>query len=579
MGWHKPQTATPIDWDIAGYYLYLPTLCYDNLANPQKVDSLRAQYHLVQIDHFYIIKRLPNGKIVMKYSYGMALMYLPGFVAGHVMAVATGYARDGFSWPYQYCMSLWALIFSLFGLWVLRRVMLRYFSDIVVALAIFFIAVGSNYFDYVAYQTLMSHSFMFVLLAAIILLTDNWYKNPKPFTALAMGALCGLATVSRPSDMLFMSVPVLWALPGLNRQAIAGRLSFFWKHAGHLVLFAAAVAIMGSIQCLYWKMMTGHYVFWSYDDYEGFDFAHPHIYKGLFSIRKGWLIYTPLMLCALAGLWPLYKKNKAMALFIVLFTCINIYIVFSWRQWWYGAAFTARPMIDSYALLIFPLAALLEGTLRKRLWAIITLLICSTCSWINQAFTYNYIFTHDFFTDDMNITYFWHMLGKLNINDADRKYADTNEELPGQWADKLATFYETGFEYIKNPQTPHYQGPGCYGMRLNDSIQFTPEIKRAIPGKAPGWIRAYAYVYYEGNEGDLWKYPQFTICLYHDRNRVKAKMMRINRLCHPGRLTEVTVEIEAEKNLQADSVGIYFWNPGSKLNYYINHLRVAGTMK
>lgn len=39
---------------------------------------------------------------------------------------------------------------------------------------------------------------------------------------------------------------------------------------------------------------------------------------------------------------------------------MNIYIVFSWWCWWYGGSFSARALIENYALLSFPLAATVE---------------------------------------------------------------------------------------------------------------------------------------------------------------------------------------------------------------------------
>ena len=59
--------------------------------------------------------------------------------------------------------------------------------------------------------------------------------------------------------------------------------------------------------------------------------------------------------------------------------------MFSWWCWWYGGSYGSRPMIDSYGLMAFPLAALLENTLYRKLWlsAIITLLF-SFLLYLNQ---------------------------------------------------------------------------------------------------------------------------------------------------------------------------------------------------
>ena len=116
------------------------------------------------------------------------------------------------------------------------------------------------------------------------------------------------------------------------------------------------------LQLSYWKFSTGNWLHYSYGE-ERFYFLKPHIIEGLFSYRKGWLLYTPLMALAIAGF--AFLKNKVPELFypILLFTVLNIYIVFSWWCWWYGGSFSARALVESYALLSVPLAATVE-----RLW-------------------------------------------------------------------------------------------------------------------------------------------------------------------------------------------------------------------
>jgi len=45
---------------------------------------------------------------------------------------------------------------------------------------------------------------------------------------------------------------------------------------------------------------------------------------------------------------------------------VNIYIVFSWYQWYYGGGFGSRPMIESLAVLAFPMATVISYVLSLR---------------------------------------------------------------------------------------------------------------------------------------------------------------------------------------------------------------------
>ena len=116
------------------------------------------------------------------------------------------------------------------------------------------------------------------------------------------------------------------------------------------------------LQLSYWKYSTGDWIYDAYGE-ERFYFLKPQIMDGLFSYRKGWLVYTPLMTLALAGFLFLKKKVPELFYPILFFSALNIYIVFSWWCWWYGGSFGARALIESYALLAVPMAATIE-----RLW-------------------------------------------------------------------------------------------------------------------------------------------------------------------------------------------------------------------
>jgi hypothetical protein len=109
------------------------------------------------------------------------------------------------------------------------------------------------------------------------------------------------------------------------------------------------------------KQTPAHGSYYSYGD-EGFFFTNPQIINGLFSYRKGWLIYTPLMIFALLGILTLARRKfQQFFIPVLIFTVANIYVVYSWWCWWYGGSFGSRPMIDSYPLMAVALAGMVYG--------------------------------------------------------------------------------------------------------------------------------------------------------------------------------------------------------------------------
>jgi len=108
---------------------------------------------------------------------------------------------------------------------------------------------------------------------------------------------------------------------------------------------------------LYWKTFGGSWVIYSYGK-EGFFFDNPQIFNYLFSYRKGWFVYTPLMFLAIIGLALSFKKSRYYFWAILVPLIPTVYVFSSWWCWWYGGSFGMRSMIEFYGFLAFPLGTL-----------------------------------------------------------------------------------------------------------------------------------------------------------------------------------------------------------------------------
>ena len=82
-----------------------------------------------------------------------------------------------------------------------------------------------------------------------------------------------------------------------------------------ILLFCFLIICIASIQLGYWKYTSGKFIINPYgasNAGEGLELLNPHLLEVLFSFRKGWFIYTPLMLFTLVGFKELYKNNKVL---------------------------------------------------------------------------------------------------------------------------------------------------------------------------------------------------------------------------------------------------------------------------
>jgi hypothetical protein len=54
---------------------------------------------------------------------------------------------------------------------------------------------------------------------------------------------------------------------------------------------------------------------------------------------------------ALVGFYFLYKSNRKIFLASITYFLVSFYVISSWSEWWYGAAYSTRPLIATYPIL------------------------------------------------------------------------------------------------------------------------------------------------------------------------------------------------------------------------------------
>jgi len=115
-------------------------------------------------------------------------------------------------------------------------------------------------------------------------------------------------------------------------------------------------------------MIAGTYFYYSYPDEQGFYFNNPQLLNILFSWRKGWLIYTPVMAFSLIGIVMLFKIKRQFFWPMIIYFLLSWYVLSSWWSWWYGGGLSIRPYIDSYGIFSFGLAGFLTWAFKQKIW-------------------------------------------------------------------------------------------------------------------------------------------------------------------------------------------------------------------
>src|SRR6478736_5064464 len=374
--WNMTGTEATISWDVSGYYMYLPaTFIYKDLKKLEFREEVRNKYGFSpDFQQAYLHEK--SGNFVMKYSSGQALQYLPFFTLGHLAAKLFGYPADGFSLPYQLAISIGALVVSFIGLYYLRKVLLRYFADSTTAIVLLVIVAATNYLNYAAIDGAMTHNLVFTLYALLLFVTDSFYKKPTTLKAALIGIICGWATLTRPTEIISVIIPLVWGIYDL--PSLRARFQFIGQQLPQFIIAGFFFVLVGSIQIMYWKYVTGDLLVYSYQD-QSFSWLAPHINKGFFSHQSGWLFYTPVMVFSLIGFYWLYKQHPRFFPAIFLFSLLFIYICFAWDIWWYGGRLGIRAMVQAYAVLAFPMAAFTQFMQQKKVkYALLALVLIFT---------------------------------------------------------------------------------------------------------------------------------------------------------------------------------------------------------
>ena len=570
--WDKAVLGGGDPW---GYYAYLPAaFIHHDLDSLHRTVAVRKAYQPASLNYqdtpLGIGEAHPvgDGKHVIKYTMGIALLEAPFFAMAHALASPFGFPTDGFSKPYILALHLAAFCYTFLGLFVLWRMLRRFFTENIALLTVSVIALATNLYYFTVYNSPMAHAFMFCLHSLVLYGTARWYgpnylshafpspeiitprnhlppEKPRLRFAVLTGLCCGLITLIRPTEVIVLVIPLLYGLNSFS--AFKSRLSFWRKHGGQVAAAALVFMLAGIPQMLYWKWTSGHFLFYSYGE-EGFNFSNPHIWKGLTSYRNGWLAYTPVMLLALAGIPFLWQQKSPWRWPLMIFLPLHLYLVYSWWCWNYVNGFGSRPMVESYALLAFPLAFFLSEMTKRRWTAWVTTGLLVFFTWLNLFNTWQFSKGLQW-TENGNAAFFWRMLGKTSMD-----YFDLVTYESGEWQPDTASLRRSQvlhFNDFENPadtnMTTREAFSGSYSLYLTPAMNTGGKWSSSIQDlglKSGDWVSVSVWANATGPAPSI-----------EQGNVLDCKFMRNGK-------SKKSRKIRIESKLRNDETSIWGGNPG-----------------
>jgi hypothetical protein len=336
------RAGSPIRSDAYSYYVYLPAWAIYHDPSLQAVadDCCGGSFP----EWTAIVRWRYTQRWVDAHPIGEALLVAPFFVVAHALTLWTNLSPDGFTLYYQHGAGLAGLAYAIAGLWFLRRLLQRHFTDNVTDAAVVSLLAGTSLYHYATFDSTWSHAFSFALCAAIFERLDAWNDDSAAADAVELGLIAGLMMLVRHTNGMIPAA--LGALQAVREPS--------FRRRAPIAIAVAALCLLP--QLWIYERATGHVIVSAYDD-KGFTWTTPHLLGVLVSPTKGLFFWAPLLLAAVAGLAWLPQSLRRWRAPIVAILAVHTYLIASWWDWQFGGSYGHRGFVDVYPLLAPGLAS------------------------------------------------------------------------------------------------------------------------------------------------------------------------------------------------------------------------------
>lgn len=366
--------------DGVGYYAYLPSVAIDHdvdFTNQfASLDPLRVRSE---------VPLTPTGLPANFWPVGPAILWLPFFLLAHGLALAfdalgASIRLDGAGyWHQAFAISaniLYGGVALLLAYEVARRVgsgraggdhcgaggpATCLWSTLTVALA-------GNLAYYMTAEPSMAHPVSAFAVCAFYLAWLRLRGRQGLGRAAALGALLGIIALVRLQDVALILVPLgedLWVAlrPGQTGRGVLRAwlvdTLLMWTVA--LAVYSPQFAVNQALFGSWWRPPQ---LYAGFAGASQFDWRSPHLLDVLVSARRGLFVWHPVYALCLLGAVPLWKRDRTLALALVVGAASQAYILGGWFDWWQGRAFGGRAFIGCFPLFVAGLASLADAARR-----------------------------------------------------------------------------------------------------------------------------------------------------------------------------------------------------------------------
>jgi hypothetical protein len=321
------------------YYAYLPSVVIDgdlDFTN-QVLEHWGPDFRPELLEN-----RTETGQVRNKYSIGLALTLLPGFLVGHIIALFSGgtIPADGYTWPYQLgCLAIIELLVWRTLIQVDRLMTERlHIPGNATLTGLLLMALATPYTYYACREPFMVHAVSAFWCTKVVAVAATGYRGPRWLWPRL--AFCGaMAVICRPTNLHFAPVAIYGMFQAVQAAGLRQSLTL-------LPLVGTAIVPLG-LQMLAWRLNSGSWIYYSYAG-EGFNWSHPALWETLFSSRHGLFFWSPIFLLAVGAL--VLRRRDTLVQCWLSAGILLWYVNSAWHSWWFGYAFGARAFLELFGL-------------------------------------------------------------------------------------------------------------------------------------------------------------------------------------------------------------------------------------
>ncbi len=319
----------------------------------------------------------PAGRRINFGTIGPALLWAPFYGAGHIVALASGAPRDGYSQPYIAAVAYGSAVYGWLAILLCADMARRLLGQgLAAALAVL---AGTPLLFYLFVAPPFSHA---CATFAVTLFLWTWVRVRATWSlrgVVLLGLAGGLMATMRDQTVFFLVGPALdfgrWAVTQPSWRSVAARVAT--GTGGTLIAFAPQLAASYAI-----------------NGYPGphasvvnkMSWTAPHTLGVLFSPEHGWFAWTPLAVLAVAGLIALASgrvsvrsdtarsgstrsaenDTRWLGGCALLMVALQVYINGAVESWTVAGSFGQRRFVELTPLLVVGLAAVFSADRRPR---------------------------------------------------------------------------------------------------------------------------------------------------------------------------------------------------------------------